>query len=136
MMALHRRNALRIHPNEIPRLATILYGIGFADTIFQDWRIGQRFGLSRPLTSLLEWHIRGFADGALDSEVEISRRRLQHLCAKPGPYYEALVTILKSHSITFYSDDRVPPDASYICLPEPFGEAIPIQVPVSHAGIY
>jgi hypothetical protein len=103
--------------------------MGFADTIFQDWRIGQRFGLSRPLTSLLEWHIRGFADGALDSEVEISRQRLQHLCAKPGSYYEALVTILRSYRITFYSDGGVPPDAAYIYLPELFGEAIPIRVP-------
>ncbi|MGA2237619.1 MAG: hypothetical protein ABSG74_00225 [Candidatus Bathyarchaeia archaeon] len=57
----------------------ILRRMGFADPFFQDWRIGQRFRAAKPVTSILEWHIRGFADGPLDSEVEISRKRLQHV---------------------------------------------------------
>jgi len=129
MMAWHTRNAVRVPPEYIPRLALTLRRIGFADPFFQEWRIGQRFGLSRPLTSILEWHVRGFADGALDSEVEISRERLEHLAARPGSYYRPLLTILRSHSIPFRATARIPPDTTYVYLPEAFGRRIPIGVP-------
>jgi len=82
-----------------------------------------------PLTNLLEWHIRGFADGALDSEVEISRDWLQHLAAKPGPYYSPLLAILKNHGIPYSVERMIPSDAFYIHLPEFFGRTIPVRVP-------
>jgi len=126
---LQARNAVRICPEHIPGLASILRRSGFMDPVFQEWRIGQRFGLSRPLTGLLEWHVRGFADGTLDSEVEISRKRLQHFAARPASYYSALVTVLKKSRIPFVVASRIPPDASYVYLPEPFGRMIPIHVP-------
>ena len=129
MMALHTRNAVRVPPECIPWLGVILRRIGFLDPLFQEWRVGQRFGLSRPLTSILEWHVRGFADGTLDSEVEISRERLEHLAARPGSYYWPLLTILRSHSIPFWASARIPPDARYVYLPESFGRRIPIGVP-------
>ncbi len=129
MMPLHTRNAVRVRPEYIPRLAVILRQIGFVDPFFQEWRIGQRFGLSRPLTSMLEWHVRGFADGTVDSEVEISRKRLEHVAARPGSYYWPLLTILRVNSIPFRASGRIPPDATHVYLPAPFGKHIPISVP-------
>lgn len=128
-MIFHTRNAVRVYPEHIPRLVLILRGMGFADPFFQEWRIGQRFGLSRPLTSLLDWHVRGFGDGTLDSEVEISRERLQHLVASPGPYYSPLLTILRNHRIPFFVRRAIPADATHVYLPELFGRRIPIEVP-------
>ena len=116
MMTWHTRNAVRVPPEYIPRLALTLRRIGFIDPFLQEWRIGQRFGLSRPLTSILEWHVRGFADGGLDSEVEISRERLEHVAARPGSYYWPLLTILRSHSIPFSASSRIPPDTTYVYL--------------------
>ena len=129
MIATHPRNALRVRPDLVPSLAAILCGMGFKDPFFQEWRLGQRFGLSRPLTAMLEWHIRGFADGTLDSEVEISRKSFQHLISRPGSYYSPLIAILGRHGIPFRFGNRIPPDASYIYLREPIGRTIPMQVP-------
>lgn len=129
MMPLHTRNALRVNPNNIPRVAIMLRRIGFADPVFQGWRVGQRFGVSRPLTDLLEWHIQGFADGAVDSHVEVSRKRLQHIVAKPGSYYLPLMEILRRYGIPFRFATRILPDAAYLFLPEPFGRIVSIQVP-------
>jgi uncharacterized ParB-like nuclease family protein len=120
---------VQIHPKHFPLLASMLQRTGFSDPIFQEWKAGQRFGLSRPLSSLLEWHVRGFADGMLDSEVEISRNWLQHLVARPGPYYSALLRILGRIGLPFSVVGRILPDAAYVCLPELLGDMIPVQVP-------
>lgn len=129
MMTIHTRNAVRVRPEHIPHLAAMLRQTGFAEPFFQEWSVGQRFGLSRPLTNMLEWHVRGFADGSLDSEVEISRTRLQHFAARPGPYYWPLLSVLRSRGIPYFARGRIPYDASYVYLPEPFGASIPIKVP-------
>lgn len=129
VIALNGRSTVRICPGHLSLLVAILHGMGFTDPIFQEWGIGQRFGLSRPLTNLLEWHVRGFADGTLDSEVEISRERLQHFAATPGPYYSPLLGILGRNGIPFIVGGTTPPDAAYVYLPELFGQMIPIQVP-------
>lgn len=131
-MTLHIRNAIRIRPDNLQSVALALRRIGFRDPIFQEWRIGQRFGLSRPLTNLLEWHIRGFADGSLDSEVEISRKRFLHVAGRPGSYYTPLLSILRQNGIPFNTQSALPPDANYIYYPEPFGRTIAVQVPGSH----
>jgi sulfiredoxin len=120
---------VRINPEHFPLLTWILKRMSFADPIFQQWKTRQRFGLTRPLSSLLEWHIRGFADGMLDSEVEISRNRLQHLTARPGSYFSPLLRILDRIQIPFSVVGKIPPDAAYIYLPELLGEIIPLQVP-------
>jgi sulfiredoxin len=120
---------VRINPEHFPLLTWIFKRTGFADPIFQQWKPGQRFGLTRPLSSLLEWHIRGFADGMLDSEVEISRNRLQHLTARPGSYFSPLLRILDRIQIPFSVVGKVLPDAAYVYLPELLGEIIPLQVP-------
>jgi hypothetical protein len=120
---------VQIHPRHFPLLVAILRRARFRDPIFQEWKTGQRFGLSRPLSSLLEWHVRGFADGMLDSEVEISRNLLQHLAARPGPYYSPLLRILDRIGLRFSVVGRILPDAAFVYLPEPFGEMIPLEVP-------
>jgi uncharacterized ParB-like nuclease family protein len=121
--------SVQIHPEHFPLLAVILQQMGFTDPIFQEWKTGQRFGLARPLSSLLEWHVRGFADGMLDSEVEISRNWLQHLAARSGSYYSSLLRILDRIGIPFSVVGRILPDAAYVYLPELFGQMIPIEVP-------
>jgi hypothetical protein len=120
---------VQIHPEHLRLLAVMLQRTGFAEPMFQEWKTGQRFGLSRPISSLLEWHVRGFADGMLDSEVEISRNWLQHLVARPGSYYSPLLRILDRIGIPFSVVGRILPDAAYVYLPELFGQMIPLQVP-------
>jgi hypothetical protein len=120
---------VQIHPEHFPLLAVMLQQMGFTDPIFQEWKTGQRFGLARPLSSLLEWHVRGFADGMLDSEVEISRNWLQHLAARSGSYYSPLLRILDRIGIPFSVVGRILPDAAYVYLPELFGQMIPLEVP-------
>jgi hypothetical protein len=127
--APERIGGVQIHPEHIPLVAAILQRTGFTDPIFQEWKTGQRFGLSRSLSSLLEWHVRGFADGMLNSEVEISRKWLQHVAARPGLYYSPLVRILDTVGVPFSLVGRILPDAACVYLPELFGEMIPLQVP-------
>lgn len=131
-MALNTRGVLQISPVHIPVLVTILRRMGFVDPFIQEWWVGQRFGLSRALTSLLEWHVRGFTDGSLDSEVEVSRKRLQHLASKPGPYFSPLTRMLGSHRIPFRMGRMIPADATHIYMVELFGRSIPIEVPRSY----
>jgi len=127
--ALDGRVGVQIHPELVTLLALMLQQMGFTDPIFQERKKGQRFGLARPLSSLLEWHVRGFADGMLDSEVEISRNWLQHLAARPGSYFSPLLGILDRIGIPFSVVGRILPDAAFVYLPELFGQMIPIQVP-------
>ncbi len=127
--ALEGLVGVQIHPEHVPLLAMILQRTGFTNPIFQERKKGQRFGLSRPLSSLLEWHVRGFADGMLDSEVEISRNWLQHLAARSGSYFSPLLRILDRIGIPFSVVGRILPDAAYVYLPELFGQMIPIEVP-------
>jgi sulfiredoxin len=127
--ALEGLVGVRIHPEHVPLLAVVLQQMGFTDPIFQERKKGQRFGLSKLLSSLLEWHVRGFADGMLDSEVEISRNWLQHLAARSGSYFSPLLRILDKIGIPFSAVGGIPPDAAHVYLPEVFGQMIPIQVP-------
>jgi uncharacterized ParB-like nuclease family protein len=126
---LESQVGVQINPEHFTLLTLTLKQMGFTDPVFQQLKNGQRFGLARPLTNLLEWHVRGFADGMLDSEVEISRNRIQHLTTRPGSYYLPLLRILDRNAIPFIVAGRTPPDASYIYLPKPFGKMIPLQVP-------
>lgn len=126
---MNARNAIQVRPHYVPQLALILRTHGFVDPFFQEWRIGQRFGLSRSITEVLEWHVRGFADGTLDSEVEVSRKRLQHIASRPGPYYSPLIMVLRNHGIPFRADEGIPPDATHVYLPELFGRTVLVRVP-------
>ena len=127
--ALEGQVGVQLPPEHVPLLGLILQRTGFTDPIFQENKIGQRFGLARPLSSLLEWHVRGFVDGKLDSEVEISRNWLQHLAARSGSYYSPLLKILDRIGIPYSVVGRILPDAAYVYLPELFGQMIPLEVP-------
>jgi uncharacterized ParB-like nuclease family protein len=128
-VGLETPGGVQINPEYLTLLTVILQRMGFADPVFQQLKTGQRFGLARLLSNLLEWHVRGFSNGILDSEVEISRNRLQHLTARPGSYYSPLLRILDRNGIPFSVVGRIPPDAEYVYMPELFGEMIPLQVP-------
>ena len=52
---------------------------GFRDTSFQTIKPGQVFGLVRKLNEVWEMHVRGFVDGRLESEIEVSRDYIEHL---------------------------------------------------------
>jgi hypothetical protein len=57
----------------------ILLSEGFHEPLLQGWREGQVFGLVKLLNELVEVHVRGYEDGTLDAEVELSREYLEHL---------------------------------------------------------
>lgn len=52
---------------------------GFSGTALQTPKLGQVFGLIRKLDNVWEMHVRGFTDGRLESEIEISRDYFEHL---------------------------------------------------------
>jgi len=56
----------------------VLIQEGFQDTILQVRKPGQVFGLIRKLDNTWEMHVRGFDDGRLESEIEISRDYFEH----------------------------------------------------------
>jgi hypothetical protein len=120
---------VKIYSEYFPLLVMTLQQMGFREPIFQERKTGQRFGLSRSISNLLQWHVRGFADGTLDSEVEISRKLLQHIASRPGPYYSPLLRMLDKIGIPFSVVGRILPDATYVYLPELFGQMIPVLVP-------
>jgi hypothetical protein len=127
-VGLQTSGGVQINPEYLTFLIVILKRMGFTDPIFQQWKSGQRFGLARSVSSLLEWHVRGFEDGILESEVEISRDRLQHLTTRAGSYYSPLLRVLDRNGIPSSVVGRILPDASYV-YPELFGEITPVQVP-------
>lgn len=75
---------------------------GFKDTRLQIRRKNQVFGLTKKLTAPWEIHIRGFVDGSLASEIEISREYLEHLNNnyRVGAIQE-LVDILEKYKIRY-----------------------------------
>jgi hypothetical protein len=64
----------------------VLVREGFRDTPLQIWKPEQVFGLVKPLDDVYEIHVRGYQDGTLDAEIEVSREYLEHLShAAPTP---------------------------------------------------
>jgi hypothetical protein len=60
---------------------------------------GQVFGLVKPLDDVYEVHVRGYQDGTLDAEIDVSREYLEHLIYGSYPYDHYLMEILKRHNI-------------------------------------
>jgi hypothetical protein len=96
----------------------ILLNEGFYEPLLQGWRKGQVFGLVKPLNELVEVHVRGYEDGTLDAEVELSREYLEHLWCGSKPYYGYLIDILKRYNIPFSIVKPIPPDPMYIEVPQ------------------
>jgi hypothetical protein len=57
----------------------VLIQEGFRETVLQVIKPAQVFGLVKKLDGIWEMHVRGFDDGRLESEIEISRDYLEHL---------------------------------------------------------
>jgi hypothetical protein len=70
------------------------------------------------LNELVEVHVRGYEDGTLDAEVELSREYLEHLWSGSKPYYGYLINILMRYNIPFSIVKPIPPDPMYIGVPQ------------------
>jgi len=73
---------------------------GFSFTEFQHVKSGQYFGLVKDLPKGLQMHVRGFSDGRLEAEIEVSRFYLEHPLHK-RPAARELARILKKHGIPY-----------------------------------
>ena len=59
------------------------------------------FGYARPLGTDMEWHVRAFVDGTLESELESPRNTISHLL-KPRYFSDGLLAqLLSRHRIPF-----------------------------------
>ncbi len=75
---------------------------GFKDTPLQIEKPNQAFGLIKKLISPWELHIRGFFDGTLSSEIEISREYLEHLNDRYRFFaVKELIDILDRHKVPY-----------------------------------
>lgn len=65
--------------NWLSTVAAALVEDGYHDSVLQVFLPGQVFGLVKPVDDMWEHHVRGYLDGRLECEIEISREYLQHL---------------------------------------------------------
>jgi len=63
----------------LQKVKGVLVQEGFNDTVLQTIKPGQVFGLVRKLDNVWEMHVRGFNDGRLEAEIEVSRDYFEHL---------------------------------------------------------
>ena len=75
---------------------------GFVNAgLLQIWKPGQVFGLVKRVDDKYEVHVRGYIDGTLDSELEVSREYFEHLFYGSQPCYEPLIKILNKYNIPY-----------------------------------
>ena len=84
----------------LERVKKVLLEEGFSYTEFQHVKPGQYFGLVKDLPEGLQMHVRGFSDGRLEAEIEISRFYFEHPLYKRSATRE-LAEILKKHGIPY-----------------------------------
>ncbi|ASJ02924.1 hypothetical protein A3L09_06470 [Thermococcus profundus] len=70
---------VQVYGVSLADIEQILRREGFQDTLLQVQKPGQVFGLVKRLNPPWEMHVRGFEDGHLEAEIEISRDYLEHL---------------------------------------------------------
>jgi hypothetical protein len=104
------KDLLSIYPAHIEQLRRSLIVEGFENVgFFQIWKHGQIFGYSRRLNGYLEWHVRAFVDGSLESELEPPRTTIHHLIRRPYLYDGLLMQLLQKHRIPFsFGNGQVP----------------------------
>jgi hypothetical protein len=105
---------LSISPQNVERFRQMLLSEGFRNVgIFQVWKRGQIFGYARQIGANLEWHVRAFFDGSLESEVELPRTSIHHLINRPYLHDGILAQFLSRHRVPFtrtpYRTSRNPP---------------------------
>lgn len=111
------RGPIRVS-TRIDNVRNALLQEGFNDpTPFQVQKEGQAFGLVKGVGDVLEMHVRGYDDLTLESEIELSREYLEHPydCK---PYYGPLLNILRSHRIPFIIARELPPDPTFVKVPQ------------------
>lgn len=92
---------LSISPWHVEYFRQTLLSEGFEDVFLQIWKRGQVFGYSRRLAPNVEWHVRAFGDGTLESELEQPRTTIQHLL-RPTYFSDGLLAqLLQRHWIPF-----------------------------------
>jgi hypothetical protein len=82
---------------------------GFSDTIFQIVKPNQVFGLVMKIDEIWEMHVRGFEDGHLEPEIEVSREYIEHLDPKyryTEPAIDVLTEILDRYSIPYETSEH------------------------------
>ena len=103
----------------LERVKGILVHEGFSDTILQTIKQGQVFGLVKKVDSIWEMHVRGFKDGRLEAEIEISRDYFEHLDDKNRRDATLELTqILDAYQIPYQSKGNLPQMAVTLNPPE------------------
>jgi hypothetical protein len=86
--------------NSLEVVREVLLAEGFKDTMLQIVKPGQMFGLVKRLNDVWEMHVRGFEDGTLESEIEVSREYFEHLDDRyRKDATNELLSILKQYGI-------------------------------------
>lgn len=99
-----------VNRNEwLQNVKEVLMQEGFSGTILQVIEPGQVFGLVRKQDEIWEMHVRGFADGRLEAEIEISRDYFEHL----NDNYRRdatleLIQILKAYQVPYQTKGTLP----------------------------
>jgi hypothetical protein len=72
------------------------------------------FGYARPLGTDMEWHVRAFVDGTLESELESPRTTIRHLL-NPVFFSDVLLAqLLSRHRIPFTNGPNPFTDHAYL----------------------
>jgi hypothetical protein len=93
----------------LERVKEILIQEGYRDTKLQTIKQGQVFGLVKKVDSVWEMHVRGFKDGRLEAEIEISRDYFEHLDDRyRRDATPELTQILDAHQIPYQTKGELP----------------------------
>ena len=93
----------------LQRVQETLIQEGFSGTTLQTIKSGQVFGLIKKLDNVWEMHVRGFNDGRLEAEIEISRDYFEHLNDKyRRDATLELTQILDAYQIPYQSEGNLP----------------------------
>ena len=82
-------------------VARALSAEGFCDTAWQLVPEGQVWGQVKDLDDGWQWHVRGFEDGRLESEIEVQRWYVEHLSHPSRPAIDELTALLDRHGISY-----------------------------------
>ncbi len=87
----------------------VLIQESFSGTMLQTVKPNQVFGVVKKVDNVWEMHVRGFSDGSLESEIEISRDYLEHFddTYRRDATLE-LTQILDAYSIPYESKGSLP----------------------------
>lgn len=98
-----RRGFVDRTPGEVveflERARTALKAEGFIETPFQYRKKSQVFGLIKDHGHDLQLHVRAFADGVIESEVELSNRYVEHLVSPRRSAHAEIKAVFEKHGL-------------------------------------